>query len=409
VKEMNIIATIATAVAAIVLVAFFVKKDCKPALSVFVIATASILLFLYGKLATTEMPWLIGAVLLWIVIAIIVLKTARENGKVVIPLIIIVAMIITGIAFLAPKVSTETQDNSAKEMVTQPVDANDPNGEWALWNVDRGNNRIIASGIDAETAKKAQDNRLQLAKHDATALTVYAYQESLIPSDKTDPSLYITEDGKYLNQAGRDLWNKLDGKLAGATSTFANAPTGDINSGTTGSGFYVGQSGSVGGTDTKTLVSTYPNGTSTETLVRCGNPVFSGPTPGVPTGTTDNPLSGGNGGPPVTPPTIEQKDPSESTLVNPEVAPWKQDDVINDGEAERTVSNENGATVSNGDQANPVQDAANATADAAATAAENAEAQKEAVNDAVNNGGGVVDNNQNHTVATDPVATDPNW
>jgi len=298
---MNIIVTIATAVAAIILVAFFVKKGCKPALSVFVIATASILLFLYGKLAATETPWLIGAILLWVVTTIIVLKTAKENGKIVIPLIIIVAMIIAGIAFLAPKVDTKAQDSSTKEVAMQTVDTSDPNGEWAQLGIDHANNRFVASGIDANTPNEAIAKKLFVAKHDISSLMVYTLQEGLItPEQAAIPDFYLTEDKKYLNDEGKAIWNKLDGRLSGAKNYFADKPSGNVNTSTDGNNIYAGNPEEITG-DTKTLVSEQPNGTKTETLTRCGNPVFAG-SPGLPIGQTDNPPSGGNGGPPVTPP-----------------------------------------------------------------------------------------------------------
>lgn len=376
----------------------------------FIILSIVLYYSVFNSLIQLQTPWLIGAGVLWLAGLALVIKRGRNKTGNTFMLLVVMTIALVAMSFFAPKaIQSSSSEQTTVPTSAESVSKDDPNAEWFQWSADRSDNRLISTGIDADTPEKALENKLALAKHDAVSLTAYAYQAKLIPADQTNINAYLTEDAKYLNEAGKALWYQLKGNYAGTTNTFAAAPNGTVNSGTNGSGFYTAETGGITG-DTKTLVTTYPNGAKSETLTRCGNPVFTGATPGVPTGKTDNPPAPKPPSPPSPPDNpLEPKNPAESTLENPAVDDWKKDDISSGNEDGHTVSNENGAEVSNGYQADPVQDAADAADAAADAAAENEAAHEDAVNEATDTGGGVVDDNQDHTVTTDPAVTNPDW
>jgi hypothetical protein len=177
---------------------------------------------------------------------------------------------------------TETKTPSASTEDTA-------NQEWLQWTVDRGNNRLIATGLDSSTPEKALESKLNLAKHDALSLLAYSYQAGLIKAEETDTGKYVTSDGKYLNEAGQALWYQLKGNLAGTTNEIGTADGSEVNSGVDNGKYVISSAGGITG-DKTALVTKYPNGKVTITLTRCGNPVYHKKPP-IKEGKTDEDLT----------------------------------------------------------------------------------------------------------------------
>jgi hypothetical protein len=110
---------------------------------------------------------------------------------------------------------------------------------------------------------------------------------------------------------------------------------------------------------------------------------------------------GGHGGGGTNTPPVVSKDPASSVLVNPAVSSYKKEDVVN--EPKKTISNDNGAVVSNGYQSNPKADEAVAADNATTTASQEHAA---AVTQAATSGSTGTNTDQSKTQATTP---DANW
>ncbi|NCO10683.1 hypothetical protein GW930_02115 [Candidatus Saccharibacteria bacterium] len=107
--------------------------------------------------------------------------------------------------------------------------------------------------------------------------------------------------------------------------------------------------------------------------------------------------------PPDHPDCLQSKDPSDSTAQNPDVPDWIKDEPSG---GNHTVNNNDGATDSRGLQTDPAKDAKAAEDAAKAETEKVTEEHEQAIDDAVENGGGVVDEEQEHTEAPAPP---PDW
>lgn len=393
-------------VAALALVTFLVKQSCKPAVVWFVILSASMLVFLYERLATIETFWLIIASILWFVIAVIVLLTKRRHAKVVIPLIIIASIAIALIAFNAPKVQvqSETSNSTAstevvktkEDAVAKAKEVLNNNGwtegvNYTLSTNPENDKSTSGNGAFNKESVKSNTDMVKFLKQNTDET------KTIIASVKSATG---SSDEQILDAANWVTIQSLTNFTYPGNTSYQNGATVDV-------GAKDGNGGDI------FFLYVAPEG-SKVAAVRgaCSNPQTAIPTPSRPVATVTpvKPTTPTTPDTPVNPPTdLTPKDPNKDVNVNPAVDEYKQDDIASGNEAGHTVSNEDGASVSNGYQANPVQDATDAAADAANAAAENSAAHNDAVNNATNTGGGVVDSNQGHTVTTDPATTDPNW
>lgn len=187
--------------------------------------------------------------------------------------------------------STPTADNCTPEF-TQ-VALNRQGSAKVNPNFDAEVNAAIASGI----ADPLRATVLVNSGHDGLSLGIYAHQVGLLGNDQTQWPSFV--EGNCLSEAGKRLYDKLDGAyhLQGVTFAVGEAPATGNNSGVNADGTYgVDASSGIGG-DRKAIEITLPDGSKTWIMFRCGNPVFTA-RPNLPTVPTDNPP------PVVTPPTV---------------------------------------------------------------------------------------------------------
>jgi hypothetical protein len=205
---------------------------------------------------------------------------------------------------------------------------------------------------------------LERSANNAQRLAIWANQFGLYNTPNDWKGLV---DGEYLSKDGEALYYKLEGSLSGRDVLIQKfqAPTDSKNSGVSNGKFGVSEQNGFTGNRSATKV-IQPNGKTTTIADRCGNPLNPGKD--LPTVKTDEPL--------------QPKNPSKDVGVNPKVAPWKQDNTGGNPAAGHQVTNENGATKSNGLQADPVADATAAKAAAEKIAADNAAAHAKAIADA---------------------------
>ncbi|MDK2898863.1 MAG: hypothetical protein PWQ10_50 [Patescibacteria group bacterium] len=261
---------------------------------------------------------------------------------------------------------------------------------WHIKLSDYANNRWFGDGLAeiyaAKTPEEARDAAsvwLERVKTDPVLLS--GATKSILKRDVDRTKMFDENDMATLDTVA--LVAELRTELATARFKVGQAPEDGTNTGVEND-TVVSSDGQIGG-DRTAIEVTLDDGSTFWVMARCGNIVTRGSS-NLPPGKTDNPPI-----PTPTPDTpLTPKNSSESTVVNPAVDDWKKDDVI-----EHTVSTEDGASVSNGLQNNPEADAAAAAADAEAAAAENTVAHEAAVEEAV---GGVVDDNQSHTISTPP-------
>ncbi|MDB5180438.1 MAG: hypothetical protein JWO54_196 [Candidatus Saccharibacteria bacterium] len=247
---------------------------------------------------------------------------------------------------------------------------------------------------------------LELAASNMQTLALWADGLGLGKGPNAWPEL--VEGGKIVEgacptEAGKMLFAAFEGAYTakGTTLEVGVAPVTATNTAINGDTAVAdGVPGIYG--DLTAVIITLKNGSKLIKLVRCGNVAFIGPTT-LPRGPTDNPRCAYNPNLPpdsslcVPPPGLTPKKPEQSTSRNPAVEPW-----IKDGGEKHTVNNNDGATDAQGVQADPQGDAIRAQQAAAAAAAAAQAAQQHAIEDAVDNGAGVVDPVQDHTVS-DPV------
>lgn len=392
----------------IVLIFICIKIKIKPTIIVFILATATMAILVLGNLLKTDLPWIVGAGTLWFIVFIVAIIAARKYAKFVIPFILIATLAIGGITYFAPKANAEEQkdntdantqnqqeavtlDNFKPDFIQVPLD-NAGNKVDASWESSIAQS-LVANSDYSEAFKLTL---LQKTSSNAQLFAIWANAVGIYDDPNNWQPLV---EGDKLSPKAQQLWWKFAGiiQVSKVKKTEANAS--GTNTGVSNGTYGTAGDGGIGGDRTATEV-TLNNGDVLVNLNRCGNFVLPGKSPSLPTVPTDNPPPGPN------PPTETGKDPTKDVNVNPAVDPVKQDDIVSGNEPEHTVSNENGASVSNGYQANPVQDAANAVSDADAANAGNAASQNEAVDQATDTGGGNTGNGSGQTEATKP---DSQW
>lgn len=331
---------------------------------------------------------------------------------------------LVAMSFFAPKtdlssVAVDTGqkvETAAVSTNTEPVTLANFNPDFVQVASDNAGNKVDAtweSGL-AQNLLNSGNNYdeafrllvLQRTSSNAHLFAIWANAAGLYGDPNNWQSLVV---GDKLSPDAQKLWWQFAGLVKTAKAKSVVASSNGVNTGMSNGIYGAASSSGISG-DMAASQLDLSNGDSVVALNRCGNLVLPSKPSSLPSVPTDNP-PGGKGGPPITPPDtpLEPKNPAESTLANPAVDDWKKDDISSGNETGHTVSNENGAEVSNGYQADPVQDAADAADAAADAAAENAATHEDAVNEATDNGGGLVDDNQEHTVTTDPAVTNPDW
>ncbi|MDB5177810.1 MAG: hypothetical protein JWO61_193 [Candidatus Saccharibacteria bacterium] len=149
-------------------------------------------------------------------------------------------------------------------------------------------NRFIKGGIDAKTALKSSNKLLEAVRHDASSLLFYARTFGI--KDLPTESEMLTADGTCLSEVGQQLHHDLGVVMNASSKQFGEAPADAYNSGVTEKGTVVIDTApGISGANKKAVHYTLPDGTKVIILVRCGNPVFASPPPGIPHGPTDNP------------------------------------------------------------------------------------------------------------------------
>lgn len=288
---------------------FFIKKGLKAAVTAFVVVTGAMAIFLREPLANTSTAFVIGAALLWLIAAIVAVKIQKANGRYAVAAILIIALVITGIAFFAPRANTETSKEVPQEVVLTETGQK----TWKMENSDYTNNRWFADGISEiqnvstkEEAVKATTVWLDRVKTDPNLLV--GASKFFLKKD-VDKNTLIDSNG-YATDAAIQLTTELGLAIATAQSiTPAEAPENGINSGVDNGNVVQATTAGIDG-DRKAVQVVLQNGETIWIMARCGNPVTAGDI-GLPKGGTDNPTPPAPTPTPPTPPTPEQKDPSK--------------------------------------------------------------------------------------------------
>lgn len=147
--------------------------------------------------------------------------------------------------------------------------------------------RPIKGGIDAASPDASRKLWVDAMGHSAPVLRSYA-TISLGLKDVPPTNRLLTSDGKCLSAKGQSLYSEVKGAVMASSASFVQAPAGAVNSGWQDGRLVTAASAGITG-NVKALQLTLPSGEKVMLLVRCGNPVFQSPPPGVPTGPTDNP------------------------------------------------------------------------------------------------------------------------
>lgn len=229
---------------------------------------------------------------------------------------------------------------------------------------------------------------------------------------KTDPNLLVgavkfflnkdvdkaslVDKDNYATDQAVQLTAELQLALGTAkTITAEPAPKDGFNSGVNDKQVVQAKKAGITG-DRKAVKILLDNGNELWIMSRCGNVVSKKPTDNIPDGDTDNPPKPPQPKPIKTPTPIVEKDPTKDVLVNPDVADWKKDDP---SEPLHTVTNDDGAKVSNGLQEQPWVDAKEAKQKAVH---QNRVDHESAQAEAITSGAGIVDSNQSHIQTTSP-------
>lgn len=222
-------------------------------------------------------PWLAGAITVIILffVGVIILATAIPGQQ-------------TASATKPTATSTSTPGTGT------PATSCDP-----MFKQVAGNNasHSVDADFEAKYAEATKDGNLSDAQktvllvnsaNNAQRLATWAHGYGLY-SEPNNWQPLVAED--CLSAEGQKLYYQFEGALNATGTTFAeaDAPADGYNSGVDETGVYgVDASQGVRG-DRKAIKSTLPDGTTVWIMVRCGNVVYSGPPPGLPTVPTDNP------------------------------------------------------------------------------------------------------------------------
>jgi MYXO-CTERM domain-containing protein len=150
--------------------------------------------------------------------------------------------------------------------------------------------RVIDGGLYEDVAHKkitpaqADKKQREIAGHDVRALAGYAYAEGL--RDNANYTDLLTHDKKCLATQGVALYEKLIKKWDSGKVSIAQASADATNSGMENGKLVVNSTSGITG-DKTALRRTYPDGSKTDTLARCGNSVFKTKPKHIPPGKTD--------------------------------------------------------------------------------------------------------------------------
>ena len=238
-------------------------------------------------------------------------KKGKESHSGTIAKVVMVVMVLTVVATLLTacvptmKAFLKNENSSEEEVEIGEPEEEPPTAvdemrdsrftqEW----VKNEKNRIN-SEFSKELAKKAKDEDgeitpdivketvLEDCGHDARLLAIWANALDLWD----DPNNYedlLTSDKKYLSELGISLYNEVKGYLEAMTITREEAPEDGVNTGYDG-GYVVAPSAGITGDRTGTSFTSYDGEDKFWLMDRCGNFVYRGKVPKVPTGKTDEP------------------------------------------------------------------------------------------------------------------------
>lgn len=296
-------------IVAVLLAFLFAKKNLKASVIALVLVTALVAIFAREALAKTAPMFQIGAVLLWLIAAIITLKITRANSRYAIVAMLVIALAIMGIAYFAPKASAETQAEAPQEVVLTETGQK----TWPMKAGDYTNNRWFPDGaakIQSATTKEealaATQDWLEKVKTDPNLLVGAA---KFFLNRDVDKASLVDAEG-YATDKAVQLVAEIQLAIGTAKSvTPAEAPANGINSGVDNGSVVQASSAGIDG-DRKAVQVVLQNGETIWIMARCGNPVTASDV-GLPKGGTDNPPAKGGPPTPPTPPTLEQKDPSQ--------------------------------------------------------------------------------------------------
>ena len=288
--------------------------------AVFIMLTIVLYYTIFNSLTQLQLPWLIGAGVLYLIGLFLVIKRGSKKTGTTVIFLIVMAVALVAISFFAPKTSAIADNTS------QPAVVMTETGQttWKMAPLDYGNNRWFTDGIaeiqaatTKEEATKAAQVWLEKVKTDPNLLV--GASSFFLKKDVDKASL--TDENGYATDKAIQLVTELGLAIGTAQAiTPAQAPDTGYNSGVENDTVVASESPGITG-DRKAIQIVLANGETVWVLARCGNPVTAGK-PGLPTGKTDNPT------PPVivtpvvptpstppptpeTPPVLTPKDPSQ--------------------------------------------------------------------------------------------------
>jgi hypothetical protein len=150
--------------------------------------------------------------------------------------------------------------------------------------------RVIDGGLYEDVAHKkitpaqADKKQREIAGHDVRALAGYAYAEGL--RDNAEYTDLLVPDKSCLSAQGIALNEKLLKKWDSGKVSIAQASANATNSGMENGRLVVNSTSGITG-DKTALRRTYPDGSKSDTLARCGNSVFETKPKHIPPGKTD--------------------------------------------------------------------------------------------------------------------------
>jgi len=179
--------------------------------------------------------------------------------------------------------SSSNVDGACKDKYVQAVSNNENNrviGDFSA--------RYAEATADSDNLSNAQrDLLIEESGKNAQVLAIWSHSFGLYE----DPNKWdkLVKDG-CLSEEGVTLHNQFEGMLSAKGMTFeeAEAPTNGHNSGVSDGQYGVATEQGVYG-DRKAIKITFKDGSVAYIMVRCGNPVFPSPPPGIPDVPTDNP------------------------------------------------------------------------------------------------------------------------
>lgn len=238
----------------------------------------------------------------------------KKQGGIIISLVLI-ALIAVGFTLLPSNDTTAsakneqapstTVDDACKDKYVQEQSKNEENRV-----IDDFSARYAQAAADSDNQSDAQrDLLIEESAKNAQVLAIWSHTFGLYE----DPNKWdqLVKDG-CLSEEGVTLHNQFEGMLSAKGTTFkeAEAPANGHNSGVNDGQYGVANDQGIYG-DRKAIMVTLKDGSVAYIMVRCGNPVFPSPPPGIPDVPTDNPPPPENPpeNPPVCPPDMPHGTP----------------------------------------------------------------------------------------------------